>query len=76
VRSQTLPGPLEAFADWNPVSALVQAARELFGNTGSAPVPDVWPMQHPVLTVLLGRVVLLAVLVPLCLRRFASVSSR
>ncbi|MHC5560367.1 ABC transporter permease [Kocuria sp. U4B] len=76
VQSQTLSGSLEAFADWNPVSALVQAARELFGNTGSAPVPDVWPMQHPVLTVLLGSVVLLAVLVPLCLRRFASVSSR
>lgn len=76
VQSQTLPGPLEAFANWNPVSALVQAARVLFGNTGSAPVPDVWPMQHPVLTVLVGGLVLLAVFVPLCVRKFASVSSR
>lgn len=76
VQSQNLPGPLEAFANWNPVSALVQAARELFGNTGSAPVPDVWPMQHPVLTVLAGSLLLLAVFVPLCLRKFATVSSR
>lgn len=76
VQSQSLPGPLEVFANWNPVSALVQAARELFGNTGSAPVPDVWPMQHPVLTVLAGSLLLLVVFVPLCLRKFATVSSR
>lgn len=76
VQSQNLPGPLEAFANWNPVSALVQAARQLFGNTGSAPVPDVWPMQHPVLTVVAGSLLLLAVFVPLCLRKFATVSSR
>jgi ABC-2 type transport system permease protein len=76
VQSQNLPGPLETFADWNPVSALVQGARQLFGNTGSAPVPDAWPMQHPVLTVLAGSLVLLVVFVPLCLRKFATVSSR
>ena len=31
---ESLPGPLETFAEWNPVSAITQAARELFGNTG------------------------------------------
>ena len=76
VQSQNLPALLETFANWNPVSALVQAARELFGNTGSAPVPEVWPMQHPLLTVVLGSVLLLVVFVPLCLRKFATVSSR
>ncbi|GGC78526.1 transport permease protein [Tersicoccus solisilvae] len=76
VQSQTLPGPLEFIANWNPVSALVQAARELFGNLGSAPVPDAWPMQHPVPTVLIGAVVLLAVFVPLCVRKFQRISSR
>ena len=30
---ETLPGPLKIFAEWNPVSAVTQAARELFGNT-------------------------------------------
>ncbi|MFI7483752.1 ABC transporter permease [Kocuria sp. M1R5S2] len=76
VQPQNMPGPLETFANWNPVSALVHAARELFGNTGSAPVPDVWPMQHPVLTVVLGSLLMLVVFVPLCLRKFATVSSR
>jgi len=73
---ETLPGPLKTFAEYNPVSALVQAARELFGNEGSAPVPDVWTLQNPVLTVLIGVVVLLVVFVPLCIRKFAQISSR
>jgi ABC-2 type transport system permease protein len=76
VQSSNLPKPLQIFADWNPVSALVQAARELFGNLGSAPVPDTWPMQHAIMTVLLGAVAMLAVFVPLSLRKFASISSR
>jgi ABC-2 type transport system permease protein len=54
----------------------VQAARELFGNEGSAPVPDVWTLQNPVTTVLIGVVVLLVVFVPLCIRKFASITSR
>ena len=54
------------FADWNPVSALTQATRELFGNNltlGAA--PTVWPLQHPVLYVLIWTVIILAIFVPL-----------
>ncbi len=76
VQPQNLPGPLETFANWNPVSALVQAVRELFGNTGSVPVPDAWPMQNALPTVLVGIVLLLVIFVPLCIRKFASISSR
>ena len=76
VQSSTLPTPLRIFADWNPVSALVQAARELFGNVGTAPVPDTWPMQNAVLTVVIGSAVLLVVFVPLAVRKFESISSR
>ncbi|GAB3121984.1 ABC transporter permease [Glaciibacter psychrotolerans] len=76
VPSSTLPTPLRIFAEWNPVSSLVQAARQLFGNLGTAPVPDVWTMQNPILTVLIGVAVMLVVFVPLCIRKFASISSR
>ena len=76
VQSSTLPTPLRIFADWNPVSALVQAARELFGNLGTAPIPDTWPMQHAIPTVVIGSLVLLVAFVPLSVRKFASVSSR
>jgi len=61
VPAETMPRPLEVFANWNPVSALVQGTRELFGNTGGAPVPDVWTMQHPVPTVLIGCIILVGV---------------
>nr|WP_241984285.1 ABC transporter permease [Cryobacterium sp. Hb1] len=76
VPSETLPTPLRVFAEWNPVSSLVQAVRQLFGNLGTAPVPDIWTMQNPVLTVLIGITVMLLVFVPLCIRKFASISSR
>ena len=49
VPTNTLPGPLETFANWNPISAVTQAARELFGNTSpQLPPADTWSMQNPV----------------------------
>lgn len=75
VPSENLPGPLRVFAEWNPVSALVQAVRELFGNvpTGS-PVSDAWPLQNPVLYVPIFAALMLVVFVPLSIRRFARLS--
>ena len=32
VTSATLPDPLRVIAEYNPVSALMQSARQLFGN--------------------------------------------
>ena len=76
VQTQNLPGPLEAFANWNPVSALVQAARELFGNVGDAPVPDVFPTQHSVAMVVVGSALLLVVFVPLAVARYSRTTGR
>ena len=76
VQAQNLPGPLQAFANWNPVSALVQAARSLFGNLGGTPVPDAFPMQHPVATVLVGSLLMLAIFVPLAVLRYTRTSRR
>ena len=45
---ETFPPVLQTFAEWNPVSAVVQAARDLFGNSVRS-APDVWSLQHPVL---------------------------
>lgn len=48
--SANFPTPLRVFAEWNPVSAVTQAARELFGNIPpGTPEPSAWPLQHPVL---------------------------
>ncbi|HEV7951599.1 MAG TPA: ABC transporter permease [Glaciihabitans sp.] len=77
VPSDTLPPPLRVFAEYNPVSALVQSARLLFGNVPAGAVEsDVWTQQHPILTVLIGIAVMLLFFVPLSIRKFAQVSSR
>jgi len=77
VPTNDLPGPLKAFADWNPVSAVTQGARELFGNTSDAlPPPDVWSMQHPVLYTLIWVVLILAVFIPLSIRQYRRAASR
>ena len=77
VPSDTLPSALRMFAEYNPVSALVQAARELFGNVpAEAPVSDVWTQQHPVITVLAGIAIMLAIFVPASIRKFRKISTR
>jgi ABC-2 type transport system permease protein len=77
VPSSGLPGPLRVVAEWNPVSAVTQAARELFGNVGAGvPVPDVWSLQHPVLYTLLWVALILAVFVPLAVRQYKRAASR
>ena len=79
VPSENLPGPLRTFAEWNPVSSVTQAARELFGNTappGLVPVPDTWALRHPVAYTLLWIALILAVFVPLSVRRYARTTAR
>ena len=77
VPAENLPGPLRAFANWNPISAVTQAAREQFGNTSPAlPPQDVWPMQHPVAYSLLWVALILAVFIPLSVRLYRRAASR
>jgi ABC-type multidrug transport system permease subunit len=77
VQQDNLPTPLRVFAEWNPVSAVTAAARELFGNTNPLfPKPDVWSLQHPVLTTLIWVVVFLVVFVPLAIRQYRKAVSR
>jgi ABC-2 type transport system permease protein len=71
VQAERLPGPLRVFAEWNPVSSVTQAARELFGNAPPAmATPDVWSLQHPVLYTLAWVAVILAVFIPLSTRQY------
>ncbi len=77
VPTNNFPPFLKTVADWNPVSSVVQASRELFGNT--APIletSDAWSLQHPVLYTLLWVVGLLAVFVPLSVRLYQRTASR
>jgi ABC-2 type transport system permease protein len=70
VPTSGMPVWLRAIADWNPVSALAAAIRDLFGNPG-APANGTWQLEHPVPATLGWTALLLAIFVPLCTRRFA-----
>ena len=77
VPANTLPGPLETFANWNPISSVTQAARELFGNTSAQlPVADTWSMQHPVVYSLVWVAIILAVFIPLATRQYGRTAGR
>jgi ABC-2 type transport system permease protein len=69
---ESFSGVLRHVVEWNPVSALTQAARELFGNIPSGmPAPDVWSMQNPALYTLLWVVLIMIVFVPFSVRQYA-----
>ncbi|MEO3810569.1 ABC transporter permease [Sphaerisporangium sp. B11E5] len=77
VDSARLPGPLRAVAEWNPVSTVIQATRELFGNVAPGmPAPAAWPLRHAVTATLLWSALLLAVFVPLANRLYTKAVSR
>lgn len=70
-RPEGMPGWLRFLAEWNPISALVQAMRELWGNDGLPLAADAaWPMQNPVLATVIWSVGLSAILAPLAIRAF------
>lgn len=77
VPSDNLPGPLKAFAEWNPVSSVTLAARQLFGNIpAGSPKPGTWALQHPVLYTLAWVAVTIAVFAPLAVHRYQRASRR
>jgi hypothetical protein len=65
-----MPAWLRTIADWNPVSALAAAMRDLFGNP-TAPANGAWPLLHPVLASVCWLALLLVIFVPLCAARYA-----
>lgn len=64
VPPEGLPGWMRVVVEWNPVSAVVSAARDLFGNE-RGPSSGAFPSEHPVTAALVVLLVLLAVVVPL-----------
>jgi ABC transporter DrrB family efflux protein len=66
----TMPGWMGALAEWNPMSATAAAVRELFGNPGWG--GGSWARDHAVALAVAWPLALLALFVPLALRRFAA----
>ena len=68
--TQGMPGWVAAIANWNPVSAVASAARELFGNPNPSARIDAWPMQHPVAAAIGWSLLILTVCIPLARRLY------
>jgi ABC-2 type transport system permease protein len=74
---ETLPAALQTIAEWNPVSAVTQAARELFGNIPpGVPEPTAWPLANPVLYTMIWVLLILAVFIPLANAQYRKATSR
>ncbi|MFD8491835.1 ABC transporter permease [Amycolatopsis sp. NPDC059657] len=68
----SMPGWLAAIADWNPLSATVGAARELFGNPGLN--AGSWVREHYILLAIAWPSLLVAIFLPLSIRRYRMLS--
>ena len=70
VPTQHMPAVVRFIANWNPVSAVTAAARQLFRNPNPSATIDAWPMQHAVVASILWSVVLFAIFAPLASRLY------
>ena len=77
VSTDSLPRWLQPVADWNPISSIVLALRDLWGNA-----PDGFargsgfPARHPVLLALAWVAGILVVFAPLAIARYRRVTTR
>ncbi|MCG7597342.1 ABC transporter permease [Mycobacterium sp. PSTR-4-N] len=70
VPTEPMPHWLRVIAEWNPVSSLAQAMRELWGNGGPAAPDAQLPLHHPVLATILWSLALTAVFAPFALAAY------
>ena len=68
--TEQMPSWLRFIAEWNPVSALTQACRELWGNGAQAPADAAWPLQHAVEASIVTSILLTAIFAPLALAAY------
>jgi ABC transporter DrrB family efflux protein len=63
----TLPGVLKTIAEWNPVTTMSEALRELFGNPTADHTDAVWSLQHPIAYTSIWIVAIVVVCAPLAI---------
>ena len=66
-----MPRPLQYFAEWNPVSTMVAACRELFGleNQFGATAGS-FPSENPLLTSFIYMIIIMAIFIPISVRKY------
>ncbi len=73
----TMPKPLQYFAEWNPVSTMVAAIRQLFGFHNKFGVTaHSFPSSHPIPMSFIYMVLLMVVFMPLSVRKYKNASKK
>ncbi|MCZ2402278.1 ABC transporter permease [Paenarthrobacter sp. Z7-10] len=78
VSVQSMPGPLRAIAEWNPVTAVATSVRRLFGNRAPEgfAAPTGWPADNALLYAFLCCLAIIAVFAPLAIGQYRRISKR
>ena len=71
-----MPSWLRFIAEWNPISSLTQAVRELWGNDYKLAEGAAFPMHHPIPFTIGWIVLITAMLAPLAIRTFRNAHGR
>jgi ABC transporter DrrB family efflux protein len=66
-----MPRALQYFAEWNPVSTMVAACRELFGlkNEFGATAGS-FPSEYPLITSFIYMIIIMAIFIPISVRKY------
>ncbi len=70
VPTDGMPAWLRTWANWNPLSSVSAAARELWGNPNPAAASGAWPLEHAIPVALGWSLLILVVAVPTAVRLF------
>jgi ABC transporter DrrB family efflux protein len=77
IATDRLPEVLRPVADWNPISSIVLALRDLWGNAPEGMARGSgFPAHHPVLLAFIWVAAILVVFVPLAITRYRRVTAR
>jgi ABC-type polysaccharide/polyol phosphate export permease len=77
VPTDNMPLVLKKVAEWNPVTAVSTSCRKLFGNTNETIAPlHGWPNEHSELLAIGWSLLLIAVFVPLSVRKYRAAAAR
>lgn len=72
-----MPRALQYFAEWNPVSTMVAGCRELFGLQNIFGVTaNSWPSQNPLEMSLIYMVLIMAIFIPLSVRKYINTAAK
>ena len=72
-----MPRALQYFAEWNPVSTMVAACRELFGLQNQfGATAGTFPSEHPLMMSLIYMVVIMAIFIPLSVRKYNNAAKK